>query len=321
MVIQLEIITGTTDFYLEKETAVAIGKFDGVHVGHRRLLEEIIERKKSGLKACVFTFEPAPVVLFGFSDGRELTVKEEKRTLFERMGVDILVEFPLNARTSAISPDLFVTDVLAKRLNARFVAAGKDLSFGAGGAGDTTLLLSYSQELGYRVKTIDKICYQGREVSSTYIRSLVEDGNMEMAGQLLGMPYVIMGTVTHGNRIGRTLGFPTVNLLPEEKKLLPPNGVYYSQVRYGEKKYRAISNVGFKPTVARERILGVESYLYDFDEEIYKKNIEVYLQHFCRREKQFDSLEALKRQLQEDIAAGRRFQPANEGSLESSGKG
>lgn len=299
----MEIITNTTDFYLEKETAAAIGKFDGVHVGHRRLLEEILERRADGLAACVFTFAPAPAVFFGQSDGKELTTREEKRLLFERMGVDILIEFPLNAQTAAMSPSAFATDVLARQMNVRFLAAGSDLSFGAKGAGDAALLRRLGPELGFRVKTIDKVCLDGKQISSSYVRSTVEQGDMEKTEQLLGMPYLIAGQVVRGNRIGRTLGFPTVNLLPPKSKLLPPNGVYFSKVRCGDRLYRAITNVGCKPTVGGSAV-GVESYLYGFDEEIYGEQIEVYLQRFRRPEQKFESLEALRQKLDEDIAAG-----------------
>lgn len=303
----MEIIADTIDFYLEKETAAAIGKFDGIHIGHRRLLDELLACKKDGLVACVFTFEPAPAVLFGLSDGKELTTREEKRLLFERMGVDILIEFPLTEETAAMPPVRFAEEVLAKRMNARFLAAGSDLSFGAKGAGNAALLRELGPELGFAVKTIDKVCLEGREVSSTYVRSQVEAGDMRAVEQLLGMPYLVEGEVTRGNRIGRTLGFPTVNLLPDRSKLLPPNGVYFSQVRCRNKLYRAISNVGCKPTVTDERIMGVESYLYDFDETIYGERIEVYLSEFRRPEQKFDGIDALRRQLKEDIAVGAAY--------------
>lgn len=300
----MEIITGTTDFYLEKETAVAIGKFDGVHIGHRRLLEEILCRRSREVAACVFTFDPAPAVLFGQSDGKELTVREEKRKLLERMGVDILIEFPLTPENAAISPEAFITDVLVKRMNAVFIAAGRDLSFGAGGAGNAELLKQLEGDMGYELELIDKVCFQGREVSSSYIRSLVEAGSMELAEQLLGVPYTISGQVVYGNRIGRTLGFPTVNLLPPENKLLPPKGVYDSRVRCLGQQYRAITNVGYKPTVSDEKVMGVESYLYDFDKEVYGEPIEVSLLSFRRPEQRFENLEALKRRLKEDIESG-----------------
>lgn len=303
----MEIIVNSTGFCLEKETAVAIGKFDGVHIGHRRLLEEILEQKKNGLKACVFTFDPSPAVLFGGSDGKELSTAEEKRILFERMGVDILIEFPLTQETADMPPLFFAEEVLAKRMNARFIAAGEDLSFGAKGRGDAALLRKVGSESGFTVKTIEKVRIQDQEVNSTFIRELVKNGSMEQAEQFLGAPYLVAGSVTHGNRIGRTLGFPTVNLTPPDQKLLPPNGVYYSSVLHRGKRYRAISNVGYKPTVTDRRVLGVESFLYDFDQNIYGEQIEVSLCAFRRPEQQFDSLTALKEQLGKDIKAGVRY--------------
>lgn len=300
----MEIIAGTSDFNLKVRTAAALGKFDGIHIGHRRLLEEIIERKKEGLAACVFTFDPAPAVLFGGSDSRELTTREEKRVLFERMGVDILIEFPLTLETAAMEPEVFAEEVLANRMQVEFLAAGSDLSFGNKGRGDAALLQRLGPELGFSVEIIDKVCLEGRQVSSTCVRVQVEAGNMELVERLLGMPYMIAEEVVTGNRLGRTIGFPTVNVLPGKNKLLPPNGVYFSEVRCRGKIYRAISNVGYKPTVTEERVMGVESYLYDFDQEVYGEPIEVYLLAFRRPEQQFENVEVLKAQLKEDIAAG-----------------
>ena len=182
----LEIIANTTDICLRIETAAAIGKFDGIHIGHRRLLEEILSRKKDGLAACVFTFDPPPSRFFGSPDGRELTTREEKRLLFERMGVDILIEFPLDRVTAATPPESFARDILAGQMNARFVAAGADLSFGAGGAGNAELLREMSTQLGFAFKTIDKVCLDGEEVSSTLVRAKVEQGEMGAVCKLLG---------------------------------------------------------------------------------------------------------------------------------------
>lgn len=303
----MEIIADTTEIQLKEETAAAIGKFDGIHIGHRRLLEEILSQKQDGLRACVFTFDPPPAVLFGRSDEKELTTKEEKRLLFQRMGVDILIEFPLNKRTAATPPEDFAREILAGQMQVRFLAAGTDLSFGARGAGDAALLQRLGPELGFEVRTIEKVCLEGEEVSSTRVRSKVEAGDMEAVERLLGMPYMIAGKVVRGKQIGHRLGFPTVNILPEGRKLLPPNGVYFSKVRHKGKLYRAISNVGYKPTVTEERVMGVESYLYDFEEELYGEPVEVYLCAFRRPERRFDSVEALRGQLQADIAAGRGF--------------
>lgn len=301
----MEIISNTREFYIEKATAVAIGKFDGVHIGHRRLLREILKQKQNGLLACVFTFDPAPAVLFGRSDGKELTTREEKRILFERMGVDILIEFPLTKESAAMEPEVFVRQVLKAQMNTKFIAAGTDLSFGAGGRGNALLLNDLSKELDFTVKTIDKVCINGKEVSSTYIRSLLEQGDMKMVEECLGMPYMIIGEVKHGNRIGRTIGFPTVNQLPETSKLMPPFGVYTSTMKWNNEEFHAISNIGCKPTVTEEKICGVETYVYDFEQDIYDNSIEIYLHDFKRPEQKFQSLEALKAQLMEDIRSNR----------------
>lgn len=303
----MEIIANTLEFYLKEKTAAAIGKFDGIHMGHRKLLGEILSRKQDGMSACVFTFDPAPAVFFKAQDARELTVKEEKRLLFERMGVDILVEFPLNHVTAGMPPEEFVSQVLARRMNVGFLAAGRDLSFGAGGAGNAELLRRMGSKLGFNVEIIDKVCLKDREVSSTYVRSQVEEGNMELAAQLLGMPYMVAGRVVRGKQIGRTLGFPTVNIIPGPDKLLPPAGVYYSTVCCKDRMFRAISNVGYKPTVTSERIMGVESFLYDYDGDMYDAFIEVYLHSFRRPERHFETVEDLRRQLDEDIRAGRQI--------------
>lgn len=292
---------------LEQATAVAIGKFDGIHLGHRKLLGEILEQKKNGLEACVFTFDPTPAVFFGISDGKELTTKAEKRFLLERMGVDILVEYPLNKETAGILPELFVSEILCKKMKIKWIAAGDDLSFGAKGAGNEALLKKMSQELGYRVEMIKKIRLHDIEISSTFIRSQLESGNIQLVNEFLGEPYMVRGIVSHGKKLGRTIGIPTVNVIPETSKLLPPNGVYFSTVFHKGKKYKAISNIGYKPTVAEEKVMGIESYLYDFNLEIYGDEIEIFLHQFHRPEIRFQNLEELKEQMNKDMKAGKIY--------------
>ena len=301
----MEIITGTTDFYLNEETAVAIGKFDGVHVGHRRLLQEILSQKLKGKKACVFSFDPSPSVFFNNIQEKELNTKDEKRALFEQMGIDILIEFPMNEITAAMQPQIFVQEILCDRMNTRFLAAGRDLSFGAKGMGNVSLLQSMAAECNMEVCIIDKITLDGRVVSSTLVREAVQAGEMSYAKKLLGMPYMVSGIVQHGNHIGRTLGMPTVNLVLPENKLLPPCGVYYSGVLMDGIYYKGISNIGFKPTVLeKKKRLGVETYLYDYNGDAYGEEIIVSLYDFKRPEQRFEDMEALKKQLQEDIKTG-----------------
>lgn len=300
----MKIISNTTEFQLNQGTAIAIGKFDGVHIGHRRLLEEIVKRKEKGLLACVFTFDPPPEMLFGISDGKSLSSLEEKRSLFEKMGVDVLVEFPMTRETAGMAPEAFVTEVLLGRLHMQFIAAGADLSFGSRGAGNVALLEKMAAQYGFQMKVIDKVFLNDREVSSSYIRSLVKEGKMEAVRECMGIPFFFKGEVVHGNHIGTGIGFPTVNLVPAKDKLLPPNGVYYSRTLVDGTEYASITNIGRKPTVGDKEKMGVETYLYDFDRDIYGKEIEVFLLSFRRPERKFDSLEQLKEQLRLDVEAG-----------------
>ena len=204
----MRIIAGTTDFKILQPTAVAIGKFDGLHRGHRELLKEILGKKEEGLLATIFTFDPPPEVLFGKRQAKEITTKEEKRIIFEKMGVDILIEYPLNRESAAVEPEAFVEDVLKEKMNMSYLAAGYDLSFGHKGAGNAKLLKKLAPELDFELKIIEKVCHSGREISSTYIREEVEKGTMKRVSELLGEPYMIIGQVVHGAKLGRKIGMP-----------------------------------------------------------------------------------------------------------------
>lgn len=304
----MQIISGTASFQLKGKSAVVIGKFDGLHRGHKLLLEQILAAKEDGLQAVVFTFDPPPAAFFSGKMQKGLTTKEEKRRFFRQMGVDVLVEFPMNAETAATAPELFITNILCAKLQAELIVAGTDLSFGDRGKGDCRLLEEYAAECGYRVRIMEKLYEGGEEISSTRVRDAVDHGRMEEAARLLGAPYMVMGTVVHGRQIGRTLGFPTVNQLPPPDKLLPPNGVYLSEVECRQGIFKGLTNVGTKPTVEKgeKPPMGVETYIYDFHEDIYDSFITVRLLSFCRPEQRFESLEALKRQLDHDIEAGRQ---------------
>lgn len=300
------IIENTTNFPLDGRSAVAIGKFDGIHLGHRKLLEKIIQQKEKGYLATVFTFDTSAAAFFG-GDDKELTTREEKRRLFARMGMDVLIEFPLNQETAATPPNVFVEEYIIRQMKAAYICAGMDVSFGQRGAGNYQLLQQYAAAGDYRIEIIDKVMAGGEEVSSTRVREAIRSGEMKLANEMLGTAYSLTGVVAHGRRLGRTIGMPTANLLPEKDKLLPPNGVYYSRVRYQDKVYKAISNIGCKPTVSAEMVLGVESYLYDFTEDIYGKEITVELLEFRRPEMKFADVEALKTQMEKDIQAGKTY--------------
>lgn len=303
----MQIIADTIDFKILQDTAVAIGKFDGMHRGHRILFNKILEAKEKGLKAVIFTFDPPPEVLFGKREAKEITTKEEKRILFKEMGIDILIEYPLTKETASILPELFVRDVLKEKMRLSYLVAGYDITFGHKGKGDANLLRKMSKEIDFELEIIDKICDKGREISSTFVREEVEAGNMEHVNQLLGVPYQIVGEVIHGAKLGRKIGMPTINLEPPKDKLLPPNGVYFSKTILGKKEYKSITNIGRKPTVNDTEKIGAETYIYEFDQEIYGKCAIVKLLSFHRPEMKFDSVDMLKEQMMKDINAGREW--------------
>lgn len=311
----MQIIEGRTVFQIEGKSAVAIGKFDGIHRGHLALLSHILEQKKKGLLAAVFTFYPSASAFFGSQEEKELTTISEKRRIFEALGVDVLVEFPLNQKTAGIPAERFVTDILAGQMRAAYIAAGTDLSFGAKGRGNKELLQAMAGSFGCEVEIIDKVMEKEREISSTYVREEVEKGRMEEAAGLLGRFYSIAGTVESGKRLGRRLGMPTLNLYPGKDKLLPPYGVYYSLTHYQGSVWEGITNIGKKPTVKDTSLVSAETYLYDFSGDVYGKEIVTELLHFKRPERKFADVEALKAQMEEDLREGRRYHASRGNSI------
>lgn len=301
----MELITGTTKFHIDGKSAVAIGKFDGIHLGHKKLLKYILEQKKDGLKSIVFTFDPSPEEFFTGHTVPQLFTRQEKRREFEKLGIDILIEFPLTEKTAATEPEDFVRNILVGQLSADYIAAGTDVTFGAGGRGDQYLLKSLSGELKYELELIDKVRLDGAEVSSTRVRNEVSDGNMDMAKRLLGSSYSVSGIVEHGRHIGHTIGIPTVNVIPPEDKLLPPYGVYSSNVHLNGKVYDGMTNIGRKPTISEKEKVGVETYIYDYDGDAYGEFVEIELIRFVRPEMKFENLDKLKAQIQSDLKNAR----------------
>lgn len=287
---------------LTENTVLSLGKFDGLHRGHGLLMDAVLEKAKTGLKACVFTFDIPPNQAM---DGEQqvITTNEEKKRLFGERGIDCLIECPFTEEIKHMEAERFIEEIVS-RLCARWIVIGTDFHFGHGRRGDHELLQSYAGHYGYSVQAVPKIQYKGRDISSTYIREELAKGNMELANELLGYPYFIQGKIIHGNQVGRKIGFPTANIQPPAQKLLPPFGVYISRIWIDGQQYSGITNIGRKPTIQGSNPVGAETYIYGFEGDAYGKEARVDILHFERPEMKFEGVEGLRRQLEKDIARG-----------------
>ncbi len=300
------------EFRITEPTVVTIGKFDGRHRGHQKLLRTMLDiRKEYGYKTAVFTFSTAPADLVQGTKHTVITTNLERRNNLRKMGIDYLVEYPFTKEAAKIAAEDFIGNILVAQMNAKAVVVGTDCRFGYQRLGDTALLEKLSVRYGYRLVVIEKERDDDRVISSTYVREELDMGQIEKANELLGEPYYIHGQVVHGNHIGQPiLGYPTANLLPPPKKHLPPYGVYVSRVLIDGRFYGGITNIGKKPTIhAKDGIspTGVETFVFDYEGDLYGKEIEVGLLHFVRPERKMSGLEELKAQISRDREVGTAY--------------
>lgn len=296
----MKYIKNTLDFEISEPSVITLGKFDGLHTGHRYLMKEMKKGKEEGLACVVFTFDIPPRSIHQ-ETFCVLSTNEEKAQIFADAGVDYLIECPFTDSFRQLSPYAFL-EMLTKKINVKKIVAGTDFCFGYKRSGTYEHLKKYASDLGYEAVIVKKKQYKGADISSTRIRERIAAGDMEEANYLLGYDYFLTGPVLHGNEIGRTMGIPTANQRPESCKLLPPKGVYAVRVLLPDGRvFDGISNVGCKPTIADENPMGVETFLFDFSEELYGQDIRVSFLEFIRPEQRFGSLQELKTQMEHDI--------------------
>jgi riboflavin kinase/FMN adenylyltransferase len=284
----MDIIKGL-DFQI-KNSAVSLGKFDGIHLGHRLLLNKILDEKD--LIPTVFTFHGLPA-------GQRIYSEKEQSMILRQLNIAREILFPFCEQTKKVSPEQFIREILVEKMDAKLICVGEDFRFGRERKGDVAMLAEFSEKYGYSLEIIPKRKADGEVVSSTRIRKNLQAGEMVEANKLLGDAYFIVGEVVHGNALGRTIGMPTANIIPPEEKLLPAYGVYATTVAVEGKVYRGVTNLGRKPTVGSENV-SVETTLLDFSGDLYGKTIQVFFHDFLRREQKFDSLEQLQAQMQQD---------------------
>lgn len=281
-------------------TALTIGKFDGFHKGHRLLLQEISDYSaKTGAEAVCYKLE------FG---GDSILSKDEQEKVISGYGISRLCRVEFTPEYADVLAEDFVRDIIHEELGAEYVVVGSDFRFGRDRAGDVHLLEELSDKYGFKVKSFDKLVMDGEIVSSTRIRRLLEEGLVDEASKLLGKDYDLTGTVADGKKLGRSLGYPTLNLQFPENKILPRLGVYSSITVIGDDTYNSITNVGRRPSVDDGDEVNIETFIYDFNDDIYGREVSVKLTHFLRDERRFESLEALKDQIAIDIDEASKYQ-------------
>lgn len=302
----MEYIVGKKDFKL-KNSAVTLGKFDGLHLGHQLLLNQVIDFKKQGYQAVMFTFMLHPGNLFSDKEFELIYTEEEKVARLRRSGIDVLISYPFTQETRSMEPEDFIEQVLVERLDAKVIVVGKDFRFGYKRRGDVTMLQEKASQYGYQVIAMEKTTWKKEIIGSTAIRQYLKAGDLESANAMLGHPFTIRGEVVHGRRIGRTIGMPTINQIPPSSKLLPPCGVYISRTLIDGILYPGVTNIGYKPTVGAEEYIGVETYIFDYDMDLYGRMLEVELLSYLRPELEFGTLEELQTKMREDIVTAKKY--------------
>lgn len=289
---------------------VTVGNFDGVHLGHQRLVQGVVERARElGCESVVLTFEPHPErVLRPRAELRLLCTPGQRAQLLARLGVDVLVEVPFDRGVAEIPALVFARDFFLERLRPVEIHLGEEFRYGRDRAGDVRLLSVLAGEFGCSVRPVEPVTHGGEAISSTRVRREVARGNVETAGELLGRPVLVDGTVYSGERMGRRLGFPTINI-GLENELAPAHGVYVTAVHipsFGQ-TFPSVTNIGVRPTVYENYAVTVESHILDFTGSVYQEPVRLFFLRRLREERLFRSSMELVTQIHRDVEAAREY--------------
>jgi riboflavin kinase/FMN adenylyltransferase len=282
-------------------TSVALGNFDSMHLGHQKLIKDTVAIAKANhILSVVFTFDELPInVISGKKSVKNVLTREEKIHEIEKLGADILVIAHFDEEMQGMSPKDFVSDILISKLHCYTAVCGFNYTFGYKGYGTPQILTKFGEAFGFRTRVLDDFQVDGVSVSSTLIRSLLEEGKVEDYSKYTGRRYSISGKVIEGQHFGTRMGYPTVNLNLSEDMTHPKNGVYVTRIHVDENEYLGVTNVGNKPTVGKFG-KNDETHIFDFDGDIYGEEIKVEFVHFLRPEYKFDSIEELEAQIARD---------------------
>lgn len=300
---------GAYAFKSDHPTVITIGTFDGVHAGHQKIIERLVETAKGReLESVILTFFPHPrMVLQKESDIRLINTIEERKQILEKSGIDHLVVHPFTQQFSRLSALEFVRDILVNKLRAKKVIIGYDHRFGRNRTADINTLKEFGKQFDFDVEEISQQEIQDVAVSSTKIRKALEEGRVEKANSYLQHPFTLTGTVVKGKGLGKDFGFPTANLhIDEEYKLIPKNGVYVVRAEIDRKWYFGMMSIGTNPTVGGEDTT-IETFFLSLEKDLYGKKLQIEMLTRIRDEKKFDSVEKLKLAMKQDQAFTERF--------------
>lgn len=289
-------------------TVVALGNFDGVHKGHRHLITSAVKKAQDmGLKSAVFTFSNHPRnLLAGRTVVKNILYNGEKERIIESLGVDYLFNIEFTWDICNMKPEEFIEELLVDKFRMKYAFCGFNYSFGAKAEGNPDLLRKIGKEKGFELNMMEPFEIGGNLVSSTFIRSLIETGQVDKCRKYMGEYYEISGEVVVGNKLGRTIGFPTSNLVIDENMITPPNGVYITYCVYNGVKYPSVTNVGVKPTIGEYK-KNVETHIFNFNKELYGKQILVQFIKKTRDERKFKSVEELSGQIKRDCEKAKAY--------------
>lgn len=305
----MRIIYNLEEYRPVKPTVVTTGTFDGVHLGHRRIIERLLRLSaERQLESVVITFWPHPRLVLGQSLELLHTI-EERAACIGRMGIDTLLILPFTEAFAQLSPEAYVEKIYVSGLHARYLVIGYDHHFGYQRQGNLAFLQQISSKYGFEVEEIPKQDIDDIAISSTRIRKALKEGDVELATQLLGYPYALSGRVVDGQKLGRVLGFPTANLMPlATYKLVPGPGIYAAYASYGQvENHPALVYIGKRPTLGAQLQSSIEVFLFDFSASLYNEIIQVRFLKKLRDDQQFNTLADLQQQMQRDYQHARNF--------------
>lgn len=304
----MKIFHGTENANIMRPTVLTLGVFDGLHLGHQRIMETVVERAKSiGAVPTAITFDPHPrAVLHPESAPPLLQPLDQRLANFEVLGIEQAIVIAFNREFASQPAEVFLSDIVHDRLHAREVYLGEGFAFGKNRGGNIGLLRSVGETLGFVADEVDEVQIRGHRVSSSAIRELLVEGRVNLARRMLGRPYGVEGVIIRGNRRGHTIGFPTANLKPVNR-VIPRYGVYATATLIDGRWRKSITNIGIRPTFESDADPSIETYVFDFDGDLYGAVLRVRFLHRIRDERKFNGIDELKDQIVKDTARARNY--------------